>query len=71
MSNIEKALEKKRKEKKEDEGKTSTPEHTDTVKSYVHDKGGADHSPPQKMTELDNNASMLDYLEAYGPESSS
>ena len=71
MSNIEKALEKKRKEIKEDEGRASTSEHTDTVQSYVHDKGGADHSPSQKMTELDNNASMLDYLEACGPESSS
>lgn len=65
MSNIEKALEKKRKEIKENEGRTSKPERSDTVQPYVHNKSEAKHSPPNKMTELDNNASILDYLEVH------
>ena len=65
MSNIEKALNKSKKEIKKVEGSIPKPERAGTVPPDVHDKGGAGHSSVQKMTELDNDSSILDYLEMY------
>lgn len=71
MSNIEKALKKAREEIKKVEGHAPKPEQADTVPSDVHNKNKTGYSKTQKMTEPDNNVSILDYLERYNLESSS
>lgn len=71
MSKIEKALKKSIKEIKENEGSAYTHERTDTDQSDVHDKDETVHSTSQKMTEPDNDVSMLNYLKIHDYESSS
>ncbi len=71
MSNIEKALEKSKKEINKIEERTLTPESDDTIQSDAHDKGVAGQSPSQKKSGLDDEASMLDYLNIHNLESSS
>ncbi len=62
MSNIEKALIKTREEIKKAKGHMPKPERADSAPD-VYDKSKAGSSRTQKMTELDKDASILDYLE--------
>lgn len=71
MSNIEKALEKFRREKAKGNVKVSSPKHTDSSQADSGVKNKLDHSSSRKTTDSDKNAFVLDYHNMSNPESSS